>query len=184
VIAAHRVGREGRVLALEPQRRVHQQLLANVALNRLENVIAMRVAASMREGELILHQVSAGNDGQATLALNPDERSSEDEAVPVQSLDRILADALPGRPPDLIKMDVEGAELDVLRSAPALFSTNPPSHLFIECIDRHLNRFGATSGMLVRWLLDAGYTVRGLRAGRWRQVAAVDGLSMDLLASR
>lgn len=184
LVAAWRVGPTGRVLALEPQRRVHERLLANIALNGLTNVTVRRAAASVHEGELALYQPAAGNDGQATLALNPGESSAESEAVPVLSLDRLLAEALPGAAPDIIKMDVEGAELDVLRSAPEMFAKWPPAHLFIECIERHLNRFGATSGMLIRWLERAGYEVRGLHAGRWEPVPARDGVSMDLLASR
>ena len=184
IVAAHRVGPDGIVLALEPQRRIHERLLSNLALNGFGNVVVRRVAASTREGELVLHQPSAANDGQATLALAPGEHSAADESVPVRALDRILQEAIPGRNPNLMKLDVEGAELDVLRSAPMLFSAHPPENLFIECIERHLNRFDATSGMLIEWLVRAGYRLRGLRAGRWVEVTARDGLNLDLLATR
>ena len=184
LVAAHRVGPLGHVLALEPQRRVHEQLEANIALNGLRNVTTRRIAASVHEGQLVLHQVNAGNDGQATLALGPGERAADTESVPVRTLDGILAEALPGRAPDLVKMDVEGAELDVLRSAPELFRTRAPGDLFIECIDRHLRRFDASSELLVGWLRGAGYSVRGLSAGRWRGVGSGRDLSADLWASR
>jgi len=184
VVAAHRVGPEGRVLALEPQRRIHDRLLTNIALNELRNVVVRRVAASTREGELVLHQPNAGNDGQATLALSAGERSAGAESIRAESLDRILDEAVPDRRPEMMKLDVEGAELDVLRSAPRLFATQPPRYLFIECIERHLNRFDATSGTLMDWLARAGYRLRALRAGRWVPVSPADGLNLDLLASR
>ena len=184
VVAAHRVGPTGRVLALEPQRAVSERLAANVLLNALDNVTIRRVAASTQVGELVLHQVTPGNDGQATLGLLPGEESGDHETVPVRPLDDIVDEALGGMTPDVMKMDVEGAELDVLRSAPRIFATSPPRHLFIECIERHLNRFDATSGMLIAWLTDAGYQVRALHAGQWKPVTAADGLNLDIMASR
>jgi FkbM family methyltransferase len=184
LVAAYKVGVSGRVLALEPQHLVFDRLKANIALNKLSQVTALNLAAGAADSELMLYQLSEANDGLATLALSADERSSKREAVHVVRLDalikRVFGDALP----EVIKIDVEGAELEVLRGATNTFQRRGPNHVFVECIEHHLNRFNATSGMLIQWLQDAGFKVSGLKAGRWVEVHPEDGVSMDLMATR
>ncbi len=184
LVAAHKVGVSGRVLALEPQRLVYERLKANIALNDLSQVIALNLAAGAADSESPLYQLSEGNDGLATLALSADERLSTQETVRVEQLDavikRVFGDALP----DVIKIDVEGGELEVLRGATSTFLQSRPNHVFVECIEHHLNRFNATSGMLIQWLVDAGFKVSGLKAGRWVGVQPEDGVNMDLMAMR
>src|SRR5688500_9658786 len=54
LVAAHAVGASGRVVALEPDPRVHAELAANLARNGIRNVTALAVAASDRAGEATL----------------------------------------------------------------------------------------------------------------------------------
>jgi FkbM family methyltransferase len=184
LVAAHKVGASGRVLALEPQRLVYERLKANIVLNGLSQVTALNIAVGVTESELTLYQLSDANDGLATLALTADERSSSHETVHVVRLDSLINSVFGDALPDVIKIDVEGAELEVLRGATNAFTRSQPNYVFVECIERHLNRFNATSGMLIRWLADAGFQVTGLRAGMWIPVRPEDGVSMDLMATR
>ena len=184
LVAAHKVGPTGRVLAVEPQRSVYERLEANITLNNFAQIHAVNLAVGVTESELPLYQLSESNDGLATLSLAPGEHSSGAETVRVEPLDKLLQREFGEVPIQAIKVDVEGAELDVLRSAAATFHKSPPRHVFVECIEHHLNRFSATSGMLIRWLEEAGFEVRGLKAGSWVPVRPQDGLNMDLLATR
>ena len=184
LVAAHKVGATGRVLALEPQRLVYERLKANIALNNLSHVMALNVAAGAADSESMLYHLSEANDGQATFALSVGERSSAQETARMVQLDALVKSVFGDALPEVIKIDVEGAELDVLRGATNTFQQSRPNHVFVECIERNLNRFNATSGMLIKWLLDSGFKVSGLKHGTWVGVRAEDGVNMDLLATR
>jgi FkbM family methyltransferase len=54
LLAAHLVGRAGRVLSLEPDPRLFQTLIGNVAMNRLDQVRALQLAAADAPGLLSL----------------------------------------------------------------------------------------------------------------------------------
>jgi hypothetical protein len=71
---------------------------------------------------------------------------------------------------DGMKLDVEGAEIDVLEGFEESMQTAPPRFIIVECIDVNLARFGHRSRDLVGFLQGHGYTVyRPLRT-RWTPV--------------
>jgi FkbM family methyltransferase len=113
LLAASLVGPRGRVLALEPEPRLFGLLEQNLRLNDLEHVTAIRAAASDRRSNKILHafEEDGGNWGESSLALAPPGAlSAEVEGCPL--------DAAAARADlttiDLVKIDVEGHELQVL----------------------------------------------------------------------
>lgn len=85
---------------------------------------------------------------------------------------------------DAVKIDVEGAEYEVLQGAKDIFEKNWPKFMFIECIDKYLRRFNSSSKELISFLTDNGYQVYALKWGFWVKVSKSDGLSEDILAIR
>jgi len=83
---------------------------------------------------------------------------------------------------DVVKIDTEGAELDILEGGEKIFSCHPPQAIFIEFIDDHLIQFGKTSLALIHWLIEKKYQVFGWRKGRWKKVEAKSGQNFDLVA--
>lgn len=72
---------------------------------------------------------------------------------------------------DVLKMDVEGAETEVLRGMQRTLSTLRPRLLAIEVVDEHLRRAGSSRAELVSLLESVGYRelapteyIHGLRA--------------------
>jgi FkbM family methyltransferase len=128
---ARRVGPKGHVLAIEPQRIVHQLLCANVALNGLANVTTPWCAVGAKEGETSVPPLAGSADGS--------------ERVPVVPIDQFELVKCA-----LLKVDVGGAELDVLRGADATLKKAKPI-IYVE------NNGGPGSPPLVRHLLDLGY---------------------------
>ena len=112
---AHAVGPAGRVVALEPDPRVHAELCANVARNGIGNVAVLAVAASDRGGEAVLRGYAEAdrNRGVSSLVAAPagDAPSFTVRTAPLDDLlDEQGIDSV-----DLVKIDVEGAEELVVR---------------------------------------------------------------------
>lgn len=104
--AARRVGRRGRVLAFEPSRRNLPFLHRHVAWNGTRNVEVLPVALAAERGEAPF----GGNGSSIAYRLG-----QGDETVEVRTIAGLVADGHP--PPDVLKVDVEGAEADLLRGA-------------------------------------------------------------------
>ncbi len=189
LIGAHLVGPEGRVLALEPQVEAGQLLQENIRLNSLSNVEFKNIAASSKRCSASLHQVSISNNGQATLrVLSGEATFGEPEAIQCHTLDEILAeDEI--RDVHGVKIDVEGAELDVLRGFKAGLEERPPSFILLEFIDQHLRRFGDDTEQAIHFLNEHLYDLYCLHRGHWRPLRSVaehmrSGGSPDVVAVR
>ncbi|MBI3444377.1 MAG: FkbM family methyltransferase [Magnetospirillum sp.] len=103
------VGSTGRVLAFEAQRSIHSVLTANILLNGLEHVWAERVAVGDRAGSITVPRLAlsaVGNFGGVSVG------SETGDECPMRTLDSYALDHL-----KLIKIDVEGAESEVIDGA-------------------------------------------------------------------
>jgi FkbM family methyltransferase len=144
---------QGKVLALEPEPENFRRLQAMVKRRRLEpRVDARQVAAADRNGRghLMLSQES-----------HADHRLGESGlAITVATLDSLWIE-LERRPVGLIKIDVQGAEYQVLCGATALVDTCRPA-LFVE-IDGSADRVPINRQQALFNLLDG----RGYRPHSW-----------------
>ena len=110
LLASRLVGDGGRVVAIEAAQWIHRILDKHVALNRRGNIRTVQVAAAAERGTLRLFPGQAGNIGKTTTV------ARDGASVQVQALP--LADILSeeeARRARIIKIDVEGAELQVVR---------------------------------------------------------------------
>lgn len=123
------VGPNGCVVALEPQRVVHQILCGNIALNALTNVVLLNAAAGDRAGHVRIPAIdptSEYNFGAIAVA----DKTSKSEKTDLVEV--VTIDALNLQSCRLIKIDVEGMEPTVIdgaretirRCEPALFVEN------------------------------------------------------------
>jgi len=137
------VGPRGTVIAFEPQRLVFQTLCANVAINSLPNVFCYPSAAGDTPGVILVPPMNPTvrqNFGGFSIS-----GYEHGEPVGVMRLDD-----LPIRTCRLIKIDVEGMELAVLRGAENLIRTHMPV-LYVE------NNRPQHSQQLVRFIHLLGY---------------------------
>lgn len=104
------VGPGGMVLAYEPQRIIFQLLCANVALNELYNVHTVHAAVGREIGKIKVPPLdySAENNFGGVSMRN----SGSGEDVEIRKLDSLSLPAL-----RMLKVDVEGMEIDVLTGA-------------------------------------------------------------------
>jgi FkbM family methyltransferase len=143
------LAKEGRTLyAFEPQPVIFQQLCANLALNGLTNVRALPYACGSKNGALtfdIPDYTKLGNFGGTELK-EVGATTSKQELVQCVRLDDLLSEGKIG----LLKIDVEGLELEVLRGCEGLLARCRP-FLYVEN-DRVKN-----SPALIQWLFDHEY---------------------------
>jgi FkbM family methyltransferase len=135
LLAAHRVGPTGRVVAIEPSPANFSWLSENVKRNRLGNVHLVNEAAWSGESELPFFQGPASSSAVSSVMRSFAElKGCEQRAQMVRA--RPLATLLT---PDevssmrVLKIDVEGAELEVVRGLePVLDSAPNDLELFLE----------------------------------------------------
>lgn len=137
------VGPTGRIYAFEPQRIVFQTLCANLALNSRTNTFCRQEALGDAPGSLVvppLNYDAENNFGGLSLG-----QFTQGETVPVVTLDSLGLTKC-----RLLKLDVEGMELVVLRGAERLLATCQPV-LYFE------NDRTDKSPALLGHLLERGY---------------------------
>lgn len=156
---ARRVGPRGHVIAVEPLPSSATLLRRNIAMNGFENVTVFEAAASDRDGQAIL-QVSAVSDMWSTLREGTLDGPATTIAVATRSLDGIIAEL--GWPSVAgLKMDVEGAEAEVLRGCAEVLRRNPDAFLLFEVSGGNEERIRASLQTL-RALEERGYRFRRL----------------------
>jgi FkbM family methyltransferase len=164
VLAASRVGPKGRVFSVEPSDAVRELLVRNVCENRLQNVEILPLAAWDRDQTLYLGGAKPLNCGLAHVGTV--QSNSNGKPVLGRRLDRELfgrgVDAV-----DVIKIDVEEAELPALVGCNELFNRRPPRAVYCE-VSGGARRLGDTVYDLNNFFVSRGYvgqlfTQSGLR---------------------
>ena len=159
LLASRRVGSAGEVHAFEPQPSTLALLKNNVEVNGLRNVRLNGCAVSDRDEEVdfgVRAEPSLSSIVKNAEALG-DEGLLCSMKVPSRTLDRYCHEI--ERWPDLIKIDVEGAELPVLQGAKGLLAA-PPGRapcLVFEHDENNCSRFGYEFRDILSVLGRAGY---------------------------
>ena len=151
LLGAHMTGPEGRVLAFEPAPDNAAAIRHNAEVNELLNVevVEKAVAAAGGEGRL---QVVEDQSWSKLEEYGPHPGTEQVLDVPVIALDEeISAGALP--PPDVVKIDVEGAEIAVLEGMARTLAEHRPA-IICELHDTHRE--------FVEHMRGAGYRVVNL----------------------
>jgi FkbM family methyltransferase len=152
--AAKTVGRGGKVYAFEPAPKAREALGRNLQLNGITNVTAFAVGLSDGAGRASLFLDAKNNSGASALHRSP--HSGEAVEVELDSYDRFAnQNGLPM--PALVKIDVEGAEVKVLRGMQALLSRPDRPPVILEVSEWSLKQMGASKDELYDLMLAHGY---------------------------
>lgn len=176
-LAAMLAGEAGRVDAFEPLPRTHQRLAANVARNGMTGRVRVHQKALWDRADKLAMRDSADSrhsPASATLVGTP---VPSDLMVSTVALDDVLA----GDVPDVIKLDLEGAELHAVRGmVKTLRADNPPA-LLMECNPQALASAGTNARELVGEVLASQPAYRAFVLGmRLRPVSQVHSVLADL----
>ncbi|MFP6639675.1 MAG: FkbM family methyltransferase [Myxococcota bacterium] len=156
------VGREGRVYAFEPQRAVYRELYHNLKLNGHDHAVPLLLAVSSEAGFLEMDPpfaVQETPDGPLIQELGFGRIGQGGERVEARTLDSFGFEDV-----SLIKIDVEGHEVDVLKGAKETILRNHPV-LIIE--------MGNTNKKIIEpMLIKEGYRLEKL-TDHWMDYIAV-----------
>jgi FkbM family methyltransferase len=159
LLAAKLVGPQGKVFSFEPEPKNFSYLKKNIELNNYSQVEAFQEAVSDRREKTRLyicsydtghHTIKRYNGIEAySKGRNTEERSIEIETVTLDSFLKGKSDCV-----DVIKMDVEGAEMLVLAGMDKTLRANRNIKMFVEFFPLLIEKMGNSPQEFIRKLLD------------------------------
>lgn len=145
------------VVAVEPASDTGERLRRHIDMNGLTDQVRVeQLALGASDGSIHLRAGRSADVGLRTTTGTSDII----ETVRVRRGDQLVSDL--GMRPALVKVDVEGGELDVVRG---LTSTLPSVRVVIvELVDAHQQRRGSSAQELVHLLSSAGFDAFAIRS--------------------
>jgi FkbM family methyltransferase len=146
------IAKQGRVLGFEPDAYNFQRCSENLSLNNFANLKIYQLGVGDNNQETFMELRTPTNRGGNRVAASSAITANEikivklDDFAPVNDFISI----------DLVKIDVEGYELHVLRGAQKLLQNHKPI-LFIEVDDNNLRDQGNSASQLIEFILEIGY---------------------------
>jgi len=165
-------GPSGKVFAFEPEAGPRAQLEKTLKLNGLRWVEVFDQAAGALTEERTFH-ISPVIGHSSLYALPQEDGAGRDVTVQVSRLDDIIG---PDQRLDVVKIDVEGAELDVLAGMDRLLRENPDLAIVAEYGPSHLARIGLTPKSWFDAFKKAGFQAYAIEepTGVCRRVSPAD----------
>ena len=169
ITTAKRVGRTGHVIAFEPVDTIADQLQTNAARNHLNQITVVRAGLSDAPADNVPVYASCGQDdpddengGLGTL-FGGKNGVSELQRIHITTLD-IWVNAHQIDRIDLVKIDIEGAELPCLKGGERTLRQFRPV-LIIEIQDTTAITAGYQASDILYFLSGLGYTFETIRHG-------------------
>lgn len=147
------VNRELKVTAFEPQPKVAGFLKENIELNSVtDRIEVFNIGLGQQEDSLTLYvPVFTGSGGGSFADQHPQEGLSFQVKVPVKLLDNLVTTKV-----DLIKMDVEGFELNVLLGSAQILARDKPT-IVVELLRKWMKPFGHSPQLFLETMLREKY---------------------------
>ncbi|GAA5510422.1 FkbM family methyltransferase [Novipirellula caenicola] len=176
VLMARCVGASGKVMAFEPIPENLRQLRRNIKLNHLDNQVSVVASAVSDLEQPTLEMVVDSDNLEPSAAISTDIGASGTVSVKNQSLDSATSH-LTALDDCFVKIDVEGAELSVLRSGLDFLARVRPK-LLLEVHDYALPQFGESTESVYAFLRERGFEIQQLsnmanHNGQYHHILAV-----------
>ena len=152
ILALKRLGPRGKVIAYEPHPLTRKYLLQHLDMN------------PGGAGVVVRDLCCGSSPGTASFYFLPDRTEGTSGLVPVNgfqqrevkvtTVDAEVSEL--GLHPDILKIDVEGAELEVLKGAEATLTEDKPV-IFLSIHPQALAKVGRSEADVVEWLSGRGY---------------------------
>jgi FkbM family methyltransferase len=149
-LASRKVGEKGRVFSFEPSKREYARMMDCQSINQAQNMITYNVALSDHHGIL---NISTDDFHTGLNSITYQQDGQRQQQVQCNRLDELLEE----EHIDLVKIDVEGAELKVLRGAKKLLESKSIAKLIIEITPKFLAHYGDSREALYDFLRQYEY---------------------------
>jgi FkbM family methyltransferase len=170
-IAVKAMSKNCKVIAFECNPDVRSAFLRNIELNSISEIEVRSEALANASGESdFFIPAFTGSAGGSLQDLHPEEGTARKVKVSLIDLDSKGLNNI-----DLMKVDVEGAELGVLTGSIASINASKPT-IFIELLRKWMGPFGTTPGQVSELLTSMGYVVFEFMENG---IAQVDGVASD-----
>jgi FkbM family methyltransferase len=169
LLIANRVGKTGKTFAFEPNPLMMKRLQINTTLNDFKDRLALfEMALGEQDKDLSFYIKSEETSNQGMSSKYRFDNDLIEINVRQQTLDNWMAtQKIPKL--DFFKMDVQGAEMDILNGASHTMSTHRPL-IFLEADDLILSDTPYSIADLFKKLIHLNYTVYSIQKnGRLRQ---------------
>lgn len=153
-LLAARSAPEGKIVAFEPVSYLFEALEKNVALNNIVNIQPAKIAISEKNESRLIYLSAEDNTGMSSFC-KPENYSGKSETVKVLSLDSWFAGSGLSKI-DIIKIDVEGNELAVLKGMKRVMEICRP-HMLLEVNPETLSHFSLTPADVINFATGLSY---------------------------
>lgn len=149
---ARDVGENGLIIAIEPNPENYAVLVKNIRMNKIENILALNIAAWNEDCKIELFTGVAG--GQHSL-----KRKAKLGSVVIEA--RALDNVLKGIDVDLVKIDVEEAEVEVLQGLENTLKKCRPK-VVMETFETNLET-------VKKFMIQLGYNIMPIHASEFEK---------------
>lgn len=154
--ASKMVGSKGRVYSFEPDSDNFNRLQKNISLNTFSNIESINKGLGDNKGLFNLFQVNKNNRGMNRILFDTNIECPY-TVIEVTTIDNFIIENNISKI-DLIKIDVEGYEMKVLKGSESTINKFHPK-LFIEIDDNNLQKQNNSSKELINFLVNKGYVL-------------------------
>lgn len=147
-----------KVYAFEPMPSMIEKLRQHIAMNHLEDKITLVTKALTSENATLKFSLpKSENSGTASLVLGRSQNTDEIIEVEGVMLDTLVASGVIQEPVDLIKIDIEGAELFALKGMKELLAKQHKPVLILEMNEDMMKLAGYHPDDILEFLAPFGY---------------------------
>jgi FkbM family methyltransferase len=150
----------GIVVAFEPAKANRVFLQRHVRLNNFEDRVRIdhRLVGARELSSVPFFELDEAT-GMNTVVQDARQKNARLTSIPQTSLDAYCLEN--GLSPEIVKIDVEGAELDVLEGARSILTQDRPT-IFLSVHPLQIAAFGRSTDELVDLMNELGYNIRGM----------------------
>jgi len=171
------VGPSGNVWAVEANPATVKLLKDNIALNNFNNIKILEFALGAQEGKgEIYPETIEGNRGAASMVKRDGQGTLKYDII-IKKLDDVIG----GVKPTLMKIDVEGWELEVLKGSSNILSASDAPVLIVECFLDRENTIGSPTEIYKHLKSVNDYVIYKSQLGKGRISGLVEVKSAEEL---
>lgn len=158
IISGFFLSHGGQVYAFEPHKASQALLKRNINLNQIDNIVVVPIALGHFNGEAELFSSDSPNFGAHSFVQRSDyQLKKKGSSVKIHKADSLIADHH-FKIPNVVKIDVEGAEYWVLCGMHQILKDNQLRIIQCEIHPGLLPKFHASPNNIVTIMTDAGFS--------------------------